>query len=31
MQERTRRVETTIGRAIVSEILPKGMAFENVD
>ena len=28
---RTRRVETTIGRAIVSEILPKGMEFENVD
>ena len=31
MEPRTRRVETTIGRAIVSEILPKGMAFENVD
>jgi len=25
------RVETTIGRAIVSEILPKGMEFESVD
>ena len=31
MQARSRRVETTIGRAIVSEILPKGMEFENVD
>jgi len=31
MEPRVRRVETTIGRAIVSEILPKGMAFENVD
>ena len=31
MEERTRRVETTIGRAIVSEILPKGLEFENVD
>jgi len=26
-----RRVETTIGRAIVSDILPDGMEFENVD
>jgi len=25
------RVETTVGRAIVSEILPKGMSFDNVD
>jgi DNA-directed RNA polymerase subunit beta' len=31
MVEKPRRVETTVGRAIVSEILPKGMAFENVD
>ena len=31
MEPRSRRIETTIGRAIVSEILPKGMAFENVD
>ena len=31
MEIRSRRVETTIGRAIVSEILPKGMEFENVD
>jgi DNA-directed RNA polymerase subunit beta' len=28
---RSRRVKTTIGRAIVSEILPQGMEFENVD
>ncbi len=28
---KSRRVKTTIGRAIVSEILPKGMEFENVD
>ena len=28
---RSRRVETTVGRAIVSEILPKGLEFENVD
>ncbi len=27
----SRRVKTTIGRAIASEILPKGMEFENVD
>jgi len=26
-----RRVETTIGRAIISEILPKGMSFDAVD
>ena len=26
-----RRVETTVGRAIVSEILPEGMEFANVD
>jgi len=31
LEERSRRVETTIGRAIASEILPKGMAFESVD
>ena len=31
MVKRSRRLETTIGRAIVSEILPKGMEFENVD
>jgi len=28
---RSRRVETTVGRAIVSEILPRGMDFEYVD
>ncbi|MBX2839410.1 MAG: DNA-directed RNA polymerase subunit beta' [Gammaproteobacteria bacterium] len=27
----TRRVDTTVGRAIVSEILPKGLEFELVD
>jgi len=26
-----KRVETTVGRSIVSEILPKGLGFENVD
>jgi len=26
-----RRVETTVGRSIVSEILPKGLGFENLD
>jgi len=26
-----KRVETTVGRSIVSEILPKGMGFESVD
>ena len=31
LQPNLRRIETTVGRAIVSEILPKGMAFENVD
>ncbi|MBX2824004.1 MAG: DNA-directed RNA polymerase subunit beta' [Gammaproteobacteria bacterium] len=30
-KEIPRRVETTVGRAIISEILPKGMPFENVD
>nr|MBX2824285.1 DNA-directed RNA polymerase subunit beta' [Gammaproteobacteria bacterium] len=31
LHEQSRRLETTVGRAIISEILPKGMAFENID
>lgn len=27
----TKRVETTVGRALLSEILPKGLAFENIN
>lgn len=30
-KEKKRRVETTIGRAIISEILPRGMSFDAVD
>ena len=31
LQVRTRRVETTVGRAIISEVLPEGMPFELVN
>ena len=31
LQVRTRRVETTVGRAIISEVLPDGMPFELVN
>lgn len=27
----TKRVDTTVGRALLSEILPKGLAFENIN
>jgi DNA-directed RNA polymerase subunit beta' len=31
LQERTRTVETTVGRALLSEILPKGLSFDLVN
>ncbi|NNF17603.1 MAG: DNA-directed RNA polymerase subunit beta' [Gammaproteobacteria bacterium] len=31
IQEKTRVVETTVGRALISEILPSGLSFDNVN
>ncbi|MEH6457473.1 MAG: DNA-directed RNA polymerase subunit beta' [Cocleimonas sp.] len=31
LQVRTRRVETTVGRAILSDVLPKGIPFEQIN
>ena len=31
LEIRTRRVETTVGRAILSDLLPKGIPFEQIN